>query len=560
MIDCLSLSPFNLNAQDVAWVLRTRDALSTDDKLRQLFVFAQLVDDAEQGHKIGDRKAGGVFRIWGADLEKAWKTTRAVLDSSEIPPFVAGDLEGGGYNFPGMSPMPNQMGVAAMNDPELSQRVADVVAVEARAMGFNWNFGPVVDINAQHESAIVGTRSYGVNPTRIVEQALVYIGAMQRNEIAATAKHWPGEGFDARDQHLVTTVNPQSMAEWRASFGRIYSQVIEAGVLSVMSAHIALPSWIRELQPDARISAFKPASVSHELNTVLLRQRLGFNGLVVTDASSMGGFNSWAERAAMVPQTIESGCDVFLFSRDPDGDLGHMRDGLRSGLLSERRLEEAVTRILAMKAKLGLHRKAVDERLMPLEPLRGLLRNPRHMRVAELASAASITCVKNLGVLPLDPIRHRRVVVASGGIETNHLNAQHQPLKELLDGMTAAGFEVRPFEAEEPPTRANTDLVLYLVAKESSMMNSRVYLDWRVLHGNSKQQAMRRYWHEIPTVMVSFGHPGHLMDAPRVPAYVNAYSAIQPVQAAVLRKLLGQEPFYGDSPVDAFCGLEDARW
>jgi beta-N-acetylhexosaminidase len=152
------------------------------------------------------------------------------------------------------------------------------------------------------------------------------------------------------------------------------------------------------------------------------------------------------------------------------------------------------------------------------------------------------------------------VVVASGGIETNHLNAQHQPLKELLDGMTAAGFEVRPFEAEEPPTRANTDLVLYLVAKESSMMNSRVYLDWRVLHGNSKQQAMRRYWHEIPTVMVSFGHPGHLMDAPRVPAYVNAYSAIQPVQAAVLRKLLGQEPFYGDSPVDAFCGLEDARW
>jgi beta-N-acetylhexosaminidase len=500
-----------------------------------------------------------VHRVWSQDFDKGWQTTRAVLETSTIPPFVTGDLEGGGYSVPGTTAMPNQMGVAAMNDLSLSEQVVQVLATEGRAMGFNWCFAPVVDINARLDSPIVGTRSYGSDPARIVEQALTHVRVIQAHGLAATAKHWPGEGYDARDQHLVTTINPLGLDEWEQGFGPIYRRLIGSGVLSVMAGHIAWPAWARHLDPDVGFDAFRPATVSHALNTVLLRERLGFNGVLVSDATSMGGYASWADRADMVPQTIASGCDVFLFSPDIDRDLAFMREGLRRGVLTEQRLDEAVTRILGLKAALGLHRQTLDERLLPREALRELLQRPAHQRVAEAAASASVTRVKDLGVLPLDPQRHRRVVVVSNGIETHHHNVPPKPLSVVLDGLTAAGFEVRPFSADDLPTRENTDLVLYLVAKESRMLNSRVFLDWRALHGGANRYAMRRFWHDIPTVMVSFGHAGHLVDAPRVPAYVNAYSAIEPVQRAVLRKLLGQEPFTGDSPVDAFCGLEDAR-
>jgi beta-N-acetylhexosaminidase len=134
------------------------------------------------------------------------------------------------------------------------------------------------------------------------------------------------------------------------------------------------------------------------------------------------------------------------------------------------------------------------------------------------------------------------------------------PLDGVLEGLRAAGFEPRAYELANPPTRDNADLVLYLVAKESRMLASRVFLDWRVLHGNDIRASMRRFWHELPVVMLSFGHAGHLIDAPGVPAYINAYSPIETVQRAVLRKLLGEEPYTAISPVDAFCGQEAARW
>jgi beta-N-acetylhexosaminidase len=237
-----------------------------------------------------------------------------------------------------------------------------------------------------------------------------------------------------------------------------------------------------------------------------------------------------------------------------------MLRGLREGRLSEARVEEAVTRVLALKARQGLHKRSIHERLRPLDEVLQQLRTPAHLDVAERAAGASITLVKDLAVLPLKPERHRRVVVISPGIETHWVGHTPKPLTVLLEGLAAKGFEVRGFDPAHMPTAADTDLVLYLLAKESMHSRGRVFLDWLALHGNEPLKAMPRFWPAIPTALVSFGHAGYLMDAPRVPAYINAYTPTEPAQRAVLRKLLGEEPFTGRSPIDAFCAQPEAHW
>jgi beta-N-acetylhexosaminidase len=561
MIETLSLPPFNLPPEDIAWVRATLNRLTAEEKVGQLFNYVTFGDDLDNIRALSALKPGGMHRFM-YDLEAGHEATRLALEMSEVPLLISGDIEGGITSFPFITPLPNQMGVAACNDLALSTRMAAVVAAECRALGFNWTFAPVVDINHAFRSAVVGTRSYGSNVDTVREQALAFIRELQRQGLAATAKHWPGEGFDDRDQHLVTTVNPLDMAQWEASFGNIYRSVIDAGVMSVMSAHIALPAWVREKlgKPSNGRDDFQPASVSALLNRDLLRGELKFNGLVVSDSTTMGGFVSWAERAELVPMVVESGCDMFLFSRTPAEDYQFMLDGLRRGALSEQRLEEAVTRVLGLKAALGLHRIAHQDRLQPLAEIKRALRTSAHMEVAGELAAQGITLVKDTReVLPLSPARHRRVVVVKHKFETFFPGSTKPTVEPLIEGLRAEGFEVREYDEHKLPTREDTDLVLYLVGNEATPTASHVFLDWRALQGGTRS-AMTRFWAEIPSLMVSFGQPYFLYDAPGVPAYINAYTCLAPVLEALLRKLMGREAFTGVSPVDPFCGEDAARY
>src|SRR5690606_37606521 len=164
------------------------------------------------------------------------------------------------------------------------------------------------------------------------------------------------EGFDDRDQHLVTTVNPLTLAEWEEKFGRLYRAAIDAGVLSVMSAHIAFPAFVRELDPEATSEAFRPATLSRVLNETLLRERLGFQGLIVSDATPMAGLGDWGPRDETLPELVIAGCDIILFSDDPNADLMRLVKAVADGRLTQERVDEAVTRVLALKAALGLHK------------------------------------------------------------------------------------------------------------------------------------------------------------------------------------------------------------
>lgn len=549
--------PLALGAEDERWVEATAASLSTEEKIGQLFALSSIGDDRDEIAAHLALGVGGIHRFPGHDLRTAWEATRAAIEGSRVPLLISGDIEGGTVSQAFATAVPNQMGMAAMDDADLSRRIAEIVVREARAQGFNWTFSPVVDINRNFRNPVVGTRSYGSDIDTILREAGIVTEVLQAGGIATCAKHWPGDGIDDRDQHLVTSVNTLGMDEWHASFGRIYREMFAKGVMSVMSAHIALPA---AFAADAGADAYRPASLSRRLNIELLREELGFRGLIVSDATAMGGMTGWMARAEAVPAVIENGCDMFLFSRDPQGDFAHMLAGLRSGALSEARLEEALRMVLRLKAKLGLHRMGLDELLPPLEEGQTTLSTPESQAIADKANARAITLVKDTQqLLPLDPARHRRVVLIAEDGWNFISGALPRSLDPFRGAMRDAGFELRAYDPENPPSGDDTDLVLYLIGQEATASLSHIYLDWTELHGGSRK-AMQRFTREIPTLMVSLGQPYYLYDAPDMRSYVNGYSALPAVQTALVEKLLGRAPFTGKSPVDPFCGNAQLRY
>lgn len=549
-LDHLTNAPFNLDPAALAWVRETFERLGPDDKLRQLF---NLLSAGNDGQAIARQQAfrpGGVTRIRGAGMARE----RAILDGfnahAPVPMLVSADLEGSRMSLAGGAEWPNPLALAAIDDLEVTTNVSRMMAEEARAAGINWSFTPVLDINAAFRSPIVATRGFGSDPDVIERHALTQMQVFQSHGIASAVKHWPGEGYDDRDQHLVTTINPLSMDEWEATFGRLYRAAIEAGVLSVMSAHIALPAFVREQTgDDAGVEAFRPASVSRLLNEELLRKKLGFNGLIVSDATGMAGLGAWSKREVHLPEIIASGCDVILFSNDPEQDLRYLEAALADGRLSWDRVDDAVMRQLGMKAALGLHAPA--ETTVPTDP------ETARAYASEVARRAP-TLVKDVQeLLPLDPETRRRVLVFSGGIVFPFLP---EPLPFVLPELLAnKGFEVTLYSPDVEVTPENFDLIIYLFGDETLLTRGRIFLDWLALTGNFGT-AMARHWHEIPTLMLSFGYPYLLYDAPRIPTYVNAYSTTETMQRAVADLLTGAQPWNTNNPVDPFCGLGDAQY
>ena len=548
--DQLRAKPFNLDAAAIAWVRETLGRLSTDDKIRQLFTLNSMGLDAATLEAQQRFRPGGITRRHSPELAAEQRLLEAFDAAAPVPLIVSGDLEGSRMSLPFGTELPNPLALAALDDVAVTREVARIQATEARAIGINWTFTPLLDINAAFRSAIVATRGFGSDVARIERHAIATLEVFQAEGVAATVKHWPGEGYDDRDQHLVTTVNPLSLEDWEASFGQLYRAAIAAGVMSVMSAHIALPAWVRRQNPDAGVESYRPASLSRLLNEDLLRQHLGFNGLIVSDATGMAGLGAWGPRSQTLPEVIANGCDVILFANDYDADLGYIQDAVADGRITQARLDEAVTRQLALKAAIGLNRPR------HYEP--GALARPQNKAFAEAAVRRMPTLVKDTqSLLPLTPEQHRRVLVVTPGIINPWIP---QPLPFALPDMLAAhGFTITAYAPGMRVDRSSFDLVLYLFGDETLMTRNKIFADWHALQGGPIG-AMERFWNDVPTLMISFGYPYMLYDAPRVPTYINAYMTGETMQRAVLDLLLGNGEWNRNSPVDPFAGDEQARY
>ncbi|QIJ42511.1 glycoside hydrolase family 3 protein [Rhizobium leguminosarum] len=555
--DELRKAPFNLDDAAISWIRDVYASLDLDDKIGQLFTLIMIGTDEEDFKRIASLRPGGVTRFFTADLEFERRVISDLVAKSKVPPIISADLEGSRHSFAFGTPVLGQLGLPAVDDVQATEKSSEILAREGRAMGVRWSFTPVIDINTAFRSPIVGTRSYGSDVNKIERHAVAHVRGLQRNGVAATAKHWPGEGYDDRDQHLVTTTNPLSMEEWKETFGRLYRTLIAEGVLAIMSGHISLPAYIRSKMPDAGLEAFRPASVSRLLNVDLLRDELGFNGIIVSDATPMGGLSAWGHHLDTLPDIIANGCDMILFSDEPEEDMAAVKAAVEDGKITPERLEEAVLRVLALKAHLKLFQPS--DVLPDAAEARHLLAHPDNVAASREYIGRSPTLVKDVnGIFPLDPAKTKRVLLVDGGIIHPLMP---QPLEFLLPALLRKeGFEVTIDRPDIVPTPDDFDLVLYALGDESLLVRGRIFVDWHRMGGGGLFKAMYRPWTNIPSAMISFGHPYHLYDAPRVPAYINAYSTMDSVQEAVVDCMLGRKPFLGINPVDPFCGLEDARY
>ena len=431
-----------------------------------------------------------------------------------------------------------------------------VAAREGRYCGFNLSWTPVADVAFNHRSNVVNTRAFGSDARAVARMCSAYMDGAAENGFARVIKHWPGDGLDDRDQHFATTHNTLEMPVWHETFGAIYRQAIADGVQMIMAGHITLADYTRSLGDEASAPAHMPATVNADLNLRLLRGEFGFNGVIVSDASGMNGFQALGARSDLVPLCIESGCDILLFPDDVGQDIAHLQRGLETGALSRTRVDDAVLRILALKASLGLHLS--HGRLPDADLGDASFATREHAVWAEQVSEQAVTLVKDTqNLLPLRPDVHRRILLAQ-------LSKRFSPSGPLPDLQIAAllqaeGFEITPYGARQDINPDDFDIGMYVMAEEGVSAKEYLGPHWEALHG-AFPASMDRLWHHLPTLYVSLGTPFLLFHMPECKTFVNAYSAIPVMQRAVVAALLGRTACCGQSPVDAFCGLTEARF
>ena len=539
----LKSKPFYLTQPQEDWVYSTLADMAEEEKLHQVFCVLGDASTPEELELV-ERGIGGVlFRPVRPTAEIAAHFAR--LDAlAKYPLLHAANLEEGGAGAASDSTyFANQLQIAASADDGDVTRFARVCASEGQAAAVNWTFSPVADIDMNFRNPITNCRTYGSDAGRVERLATAYVETLQAVGMAACAKHFPGDGVDYRDQHLHPTYNSLTAAEWRASYGQIYRTMIEKGLLSVMVGHICQPAMETEHTSGLRPEDALPASLSRGLLTGVLREELGFNGVITTDATIMGGYTMAMERARAIPASFAAGCDMIVFSTDIGEDIAYLREGLHSGLVTQGRIDEAVTRILALKAKV----------CVPIQPEAV----PAGQWRKECAERSTTLVKDNAALLPVTPQRFPNIRLALVGDDRCWDGSIRRLFTEELE---RRGFVVEQYDPYQDDLHGTAQLprdrlTLTVLHYPHASNQTTVRVNWCPKHA----MEIPRFVHEEAAVVVSLANPYHLQDVPRARTFINAYTATKATIEAVVEKLCGEAPFLGQNPVDPFCGLFDTH-
>ncbi|MCM1086958.1 MAG: hypothetical protein NC419_02300 [Muribaculaceae bacterium] len=558
----LKKKPFCLSDADIAWVDKTLEQMTLEEKIGALFCPIGYSTEPEYLDRMLGFHIGGLFFRDGVGSEMR-RTFEYAQTHSRIPLLIPSNLEAGGDGAAtDGTPYGKQMACAAAGDKKYAYRLGKIACKEASALGINWAFAPVVDIDRNYHNPITNVRTYGDDPEMIYACAKEYMRAATECNMAVAIKHFPGDGVDERDQHLLTSVNSLSMEEWDETYGTIYKRLIDDGALTFMAGHIAMPAYQEHYNPEMR-HRIVPATLSKEILQNLLRDKLGFNGLIITDATPMVGFTAAMARNQSVPLAIESGCDMFLFNKDLEEDYQFMMDGYKNGILSEKRLMEANRRILALKAALKLHEKSAAGTLVPPEESLCVLKSKQHIAWAKELADASITLVKDTQkLLPISAQKYPRVLLEILG----DFPSNDRVLKQTRTALEQKGFQVFVYEKENfevgvdnvKSFKEKYDMVIYIGNVENASNKTTNRLNWYTFWGQGNNVPW--FVHEVPVLFISVANPYHLLDVPMIQTYINCYSNNEYVLEAVVGKITGNSEFKGKSPVDVFCGRDELQY
>ena len=498
---------------------------------------------------VADQKVGGILMSIGSPIEMAVKLN-ALQRMSALPLLVGADLETGagmrargGYFVPngidlgGATVFPSEMAYGAANDTSLTYTEGKITAIEGRALGIHIDFSPVLDVNNNPANPVINTRSYGEDPHAVARLGVSFIHGLQDNGMIATAKHFPGHGDTETNSHLALPVVNVSRARLDTVELVPFRAAIRAGVGAVMTFHGSMP---------ALDSSGAPATLSPGVVTGLLRNELGFKGLVISDAMDMKGVTDKYGATEAIKRAVAAGVDVLIQPLDVPGAIDAVVDGVTEGRYTETRVSESARRILAMKHTLQLDR----DRYANLDSLRATVGDSAHVALAQQAADRSITVVRNSQrVLPMritPGMKVLSITVArrtdlAAGVDFNATLAKLDPAmrSEFVNSDDPA---VNYPRLESMADSADVTIVSSYVGQSwnvTSVSAPQAFADWLgKLVANGRK-----------VIVVAFGNPYLLSQIPEVPVYVVAWDGASVSQLSAARVISGMSPASGHLPI-----------
>ncbi len=578
--------PIHLDKAGRKWADKTLRKMSTEDKVGQLFgikVLAQFLNDADPKwiqlrDSVRKYRVGALVMTVPTDgpvLLRSQPYVAAELlnrlqKSSNLPLIVAADFERGvSMRLNGTTVFPHAMAFGATGKPENAEAFGRITALEARAVGVQWNFFPVADVNSNPANPIINTRSFGGDPSQVGDFVAAYIHGAHEGGMLTTAKHFPGHGDTATDSHLGLAQVTGDRARLDAVELPPFRHAIDAGVDAVMVAHVTVPAL--DTEPN------RVATTSKAIVTGLLREDMGFKGIVVTDALDMAGltrlYGKDVGRAAV--ESFKAGNDVLIIPADLDASYRAMLQAVRSGEISRARLDESVRKILELKASLGLNRA----RLVDLSQLATEVAKPENLAAGQRIADESITLIRDNGkVIPLHPfasssgtsepalpyqslrdVSNRLVlVIFSDDLRTDSGRMLERQILErapdaritYVDARSAAGMTRSVLEAVSQAECVVAAVYVIPTAGKATraagggLMNS-VSMD--AATGSLLTAILDRAADR--TVVLAMGNPYLVQDFPAIQNYLCAFSNATVSETAAVKALFGEIPIDGHLPV-----------
>ncbi|HQR18267.1 MAG TPA: glycoside hydrolase family 3 N-terminal domain-containing protein [Gemmatimonadales bacterium] len=486
---------------------------------------------------VDSLEVGGIIASIGSPLDIAAKLN-VLQQSAPIPLLIASDLEGGtAMRFNGGTAFPTNMGVAATGRELDAYEMGRITALEGRAVGIHLDFAPVADVNNNAANPIINTRSFGENPDAVAMLVSAEIRGLQEHGMLATAKHFPGHGDTGTDSHIALPVVDQPWTRLDSVELVPFRAAIKSRVAAVMSAHIALPGI-----DSGRV---RPATLTPSLLTGLLRDSLGFDGLVVTDALDMGAVVKEYGVGEAAVLALLAGADLLLQPADPGAAIDAVVAAVEQGRVTQARLDASVRRVLELKRRLGLFKR----RTVPLDGVMDAVGTAEHQLIARDVTARSLVLVRD-----------------SGGVVTR-LRSGPQPVSLLTyaddpasglgatlgNELRAAGYQVTSFRLWPSSGPASLDSArVALAASPIALVAASVRVSaWRgtISLPTDVAALVDSSARVRPTVLVSFGSPYLLSQTPAVQGYLLAWAARPINEQAVAAALRGTADISGRLPI-----------
>ncbi len=547
--------PAAVSSEGERWVAQTLKSLSLDEKIGQLFavwVYGSFVSVESQDYKdlladVEEKHVGSVaIQTQGSSLgipQRSQVYPTAVLLNTlqrhaKVPLLVCADFERGtAMRLEEGASFPAAMAVAATGRPEDAYTMGKITALEGKAVGVPWIFAPDADVNSNPDNPIINTRSFGEDPARVSEFVAAFVRGVEENGGLATAKHFPGHGDTSMDSHLDLPIVSSDRARLESVELAPFRAAISAGASTIMTAHLAVPA----LEPDPNV----PATMSHKITSDLLRREMGFQGLVVTDALDMGGVTVRYSPGEVAVRSILAGDDVLLVPPVLDAALQGVREAVASGRIPMATLDEAVTRVLRAKAKLGLNKS----KLVDLDALSRNFDRPDFDKAALDIADRGITLLRDdQHILPLDSTKPQRVllVAVSGDSDPYPAGNLEGEIRGRADSLNVVRMDTRFVLAPtvKLPSPDTYDVAIAAIFVRVADRKGSVGLP-----DDEAAVVDRLLAAGKPVVVACFGSPYLAERFPAAKTWIAAFSTADVAQWAMGRALFGQIAVGGRFPV-----------